>query len=138
MNKNLIVKQLREIAAYVECNDVPELLSVHVSGAAGNQLHGWVADNATAMFVQWCDDLDCPVEITATFTSALTFQVHGRGLLADDETPVTLLVCLGPKESQLLAAAIGVKQDVAVPVSRDLLAKIADPELLDDRAEVSF
>lgn len=135
MNEKTVAERLLDVAAYIAKHDVPRLLDVSVD-FRGNKLHGSAPDGAVlAAFLHWTETLDGDVEMIAD-PSGSTYHLTAKGTSAG--TPLTLLMIVRGAEYATLHQELTGHAPVAVPLLRSQLAKLADPELLDDREEVSF
>ncbi|MGH2868242.1 MAG: hypothetical protein ACRDNK_11840 [Solirubrobacteraceae bacterium] len=125
----------RAAADYIARDDVPEVLRVAVEKEL--EMLGYVERDTLAMFVQWSDTLTGEVELIARPVRDTNYHLHARGLLPGTELPVDIVVVPNRTEFAALVEEIGAPGGHDVPVTRTQLAKIADPELFDDRAEVT-
>jgi hypothetical protein len=129
--------QARALAEYLEQDDLPELLRMDVD-AKKALLQFWSDGPQAAMFLHCADTLAGIVEMTCQ-RGEKAHHLYARGVLPGHDFPVEIVLPIFPSdggEFDALAEEIGDRTG-AVPLTRTQLAKIADPELLDDRTAVT-
>lgn len=131
------IKNLRAIADHVERFELTSLSHAHSLDQGAVDLQLWQEKGERIpVFLAWADTLGGPdVEVTAVIHGD-KWHLNATGILVDG-TPARLSVVIAGDERDGLDEELG-NATKSVPVHRDVLAKLADPELLDDREEVSF
>jgi hypothetical protein len=128
------VDRMRAVTDYIAQHDMPKLIAVSVD-QMGNKLHGSDRDGKVLpAFLTWAETLDGGADITAEPVGS-TYHLTATGTAAG--TPLTLLMIVRGDEYKVLHEELTGHAPGAVPLTRTQLAKIADPELLDDRAEAT-
>jgi hypothetical protein len=104
-------------------------------GIGGNRMQASAPDGAVvAAFLHWTETLDGDVEMTAK-PMGPSYHLTATGTTAG--VPLTILMIVRGNEYATLHQELTGHAPVEVPLTRSQLAKIADPELLDDRAAVT-
>ena len=132
------VKNLRAVADHIEHYELTGLAHLNsVQRSDGLELQLWIPaeQKRIPVFLAWGDTLGGPaVESTAKSVSGRWHLIAVGVLLGG--TPVKVTVVIDGDERDSLTSEL---YDACgtVPIHRDVLAKIADPELLDDRPAVT-
>lgn len=122
--------RLCAVAYYIQKFDVPELLAVEFR-TDGVDFHGHSEEHEIATFLRWADTLGGDVEMTVHKSEY--YHLHAVGFLPGTDIAAKLKVLVVPRaERDALEEEFG-RPAQPVAITRAQLAKIADPELLDDR-----
>lgn len=138
MNETTI-KNLRRIADHVERFELTGLACVNsVDTAEHLNVLLWMPQAKIPVFLAWVDTLGGPAVETTVAMHRETWHLNATGVLIDG-TAIRVTVVIEGDERDGLDEELGNStKGERVPIHRDVLAKLADPELLDDREEVSF
>ncbi|GAA1030735.1 MULTISPECIES: hypothetical protein [Amycolatopsis] len=132
MNETTDVDRLTAVAFHISRHDLPATSSVDIMFKTSVTL--WTHEGVgLSPFLQWIDSLGDTVEITGCIYGG-GYQMRATGVLANGAPVEVRIVLRGTEFTELVKETGYVKE---ASFTRTQLAKLADPELLDDREPVA-